>query len=364
MRYSWLLRVIPSLVLVLDYVDSTFSLQLGLRPTFRRSYKRSIESNLALNDPNAICRNGGIYSGGICHCIHPQTGSHCQHFACVHGTSVGPRYDRNSLFFAKPCLCDDGWDGELCEYKLADKCGTRGEWKNNRCECIGFFFGSECQYTSRCIEGKIKNGRCLCNEHFEGDYCDRIVCYNGTPNFNNRSLSCICPPKYTGRHCNQCTSTNPLVERYPVCTIPPAVKRTVENAWANRRKQKEEMKKRLRLISLAFCFLVFFGALVFVGHLLRRKKAKADLEWRMKMKMDRHRLLTHEVMVQKLEEEMKAEREAEEEVELRRRVSAPDLMVRVTKSDHQFMKGDFKTLHTRMDLQFVDDDRFSKPFEL
>lgn len=44
--------------------------------------KRSILDNVALDDPRAECRNGGIYAGGICHCIKGQTGDKCEHFEC------------------------------------------------------------------------------------------------------------------------------------------------------------------------------------------------------------------------------------------------------------------------------------------
>ncbi|CAB3397114.1 unnamed protein product [Caenorhabditis bovis] len=274
--------------------------QVNMQIEFEVLQKRDIASNIALDDPNARCRNGGIYTGGICHCIHPHTGKSCEHFACVHGISVGLRYDPESLLFAEPCICDSGWAGELCTYKPDDKCQDRGEWKNNRCECIGFFFGSECQYTSRCVEGKILHGRCICNDRFEGDYCDRIICDFGTPNFFNRSLSCICPEKYTGRHCNQCKKTGPLVEKYPVCTFSIAKKKTYEHAMEIRRKAKAQMRKRIWIISVCVLALAIVAAFAFCVHMVHRDAKKAEEERRNRMRDERHILLTNQVKLQKL----------------------------------------------------------------
>ncbi|RCN49650.1 hypothetical protein ANCCAN_04274 [Ancylostoma caninum] len=39
----------------------------------------------------------------------------------VHGISVGRRYDPLSLIFSKPCICNEGWKGDLCEYHLTDR---------------------------------------------------------------------------------------------------------------------------------------------------------------------------------------------------------------------------------------------------
>lgn len=39
----------------------------------------------------------------------------------VHGISVGARYDPDSLFFNKPCICDEDWIGELCDVPTADQ---------------------------------------------------------------------------------------------------------------------------------------------------------------------------------------------------------------------------------------------------
>ncbi|VDL72120.1 unnamed protein product [Nippostrongylus brasiliensis] len=160
--------------------------------------KRDIYDNIRKNDPKSKCRNGGIYAGGQCHCIHPHTGKTCEDFACVsrvYATRAGKEIYANIISL------------------------TEGEWKNNRCECIGSFFGDECQFTSRCDNGVIKHGRCICNKHFEGDYCERIICYHGYANLKNMSQSCICPAKYKGLHCDQCSQVGPKIQPYPICTV-------------------------------------------------------------------------------------------------------------------------------------------------
>ncbi|EJW77475.1 hypothetical protein WUBG_11615, partial [Wuchereria bancrofti] len=67
------------------------------------------------DDVNAYCRNGGIMIGRGCVCFYPYTGTRCLDFACAHGISVGIRYDPDSLFFNKPCICDEDWSGDLCD---------------------------------------------------------------------------------------------------------------------------------------------------------------------------------------------------------------------------------------------------------
>ncbi|VDM75178.1 unnamed protein product [Strongylus vulgaris] len=232
--------------------------------------KRDVHDNIRKNDPKSKCRNGGIYAGGQCHCIHPHTGKTCEEFACgieeypfaltpcfygellVHGISVGRRYDPLSLIFSKPCICDEGWKGDLCEYHLTDRCGNRGEWKDNKCECIGSFFGDECQFTSRCDNGIIKHGRCICNKHFEGDYCERIICYHGYPNIKNMSMSCICPAKYKGLHCDQCSQ---IKYRFVIMTgavtflVIIAVSMCAFHIWHQRRKNPEEEAVRMQALS-------------------------------------------------------------------------------------------------------------------
>lgn len=38
-----------------------------------------------------------------------------------HGLSTGSRYDQESEFFNKKCICDEHWSGELCHIPIADQ---------------------------------------------------------------------------------------------------------------------------------------------------------------------------------------------------------------------------------------------------
>ncbi|CAI2353490.1 unnamed protein product [Caenorhabditis sp. 36 PRJEB53466] len=298
--------------------------------TINMQIKRSILDNVALDDPKAECRNGGIFAGGICHCIKGQTGPNCEHFECVHGLSVGFRFDPESLLFNEPCICEKGWKGELCDFQPAEKCGNKGSWKKDHCECVGNYFGSECQYTSRCVEGFSRNGRCICNDGFEGDCCDKIVCVYGTPDFKNRTLSCHCPEKYTGRRCEKCKRQGPLLEPFPDCGLDPSRKRHIEKATMLRAKVKAEIRNRLRIIALCVAALSLVAIVVCLGRVMHKKSRDAR-ELRFKENTaERHRLLTNQVRLQKFEETVAQEssqlQEAERLEERGRRKSEPAVL--------------------------------------
>ncbi|CAI5452311.1 unnamed protein product [Caenorhabditis angaria] len=279
-----------------------------LKDVHRILQKRDIASNIALDDSSSKCRNGGILAGNMCHCIHPHIGPTCQHFACVHGTSVGPRYDPKSLIFGVPCICDSDWKGELCDFKPDDQCGNKGEWKNDHCDCIGYYFGSECQYTSRCIEGKIKHGRCICNDGFDGDYCDQISCKYGTSNATDRSLSCVCTTKkYKGRHCDECTNTGIGWQPYPICNKNFKMIQNMQHAQKIREERRQMKRKQIVIISMCIFALVSAGFMIGCVHLLHRKAIKAEDDRGQQMKEERHILLTNQVRLQKLEEEVARE---------------------------------------------------------
>ncbi|VDN32840.1 unnamed protein product [Gongylonema pulchrum] len=82
---------------------------------FYSTYCSEIPLRAWNDDVDAHCRNGGIMVGHRCVCPYPYTGTRCLDFACVHGISVGIRYDPDSLFFNKPCICDEDWSGDLCD---------------------------------------------------------------------------------------------------------------------------------------------------------------------------------------------------------------------------------------------------------
>ncbi|KAL3983163.1 Laminin EGF-like (Domains III and V) family protein [Acanthocheilonema viteae] len=217
------------------------------------------------DDVNAYCRNGGIMVGHGCICFHPYTGTRCLDFACAHGISVGIRYDPDSLFFNKPCICDEEWSGDLCDILKANQCNDRGELRNGHCHCAGHFFGSQCQYVSRCDHGKRKHGRCLCDDGWKGDYCHDIICQHGYPDINNKSESCVCPARFAGTHCDRCSQKGPKIRPYPECNI------DITKSKAKQQRQETETQFRLRLtIMAATSFLLLFLVITMIFFHRRR----------------------------------------------------------------------------------------------
>uniref|UniRef100_A0A8R1DET8 Laminin EGF-like domain-containing protein n=1 Tax=Caenorhabditis japonica TaxID=281687 RepID=A0A8R1DET8_CAEJA len=215
----------------------------------------------------------------------------------------------------------------------AEKCGNKGEWKTDRCECFDHYFGSQCQYTSKCVEGFLRNGRCICNDGFEGDCCDEIVCVYGTPDYKNRTLSCHCPEKYTGRRCDQCRKQGPLLEPFPDCELDPSKKKHIEKAAMLRQKVKAGIRKRLRIIALCVAALSLVGIIVCFGRVVHRK-ARTALELRNREDTaERHRLLTNHVRLQKFEETVAQEQAAARIEDRTRRKSEPAVLKLAVKKE-------------------------------
>ncbi|VDK47733.1 unnamed protein product [Anisakis simplex] len=248
------------------------------------------DSTIARSD--SYCHNGGrLAANEHCDCNPPYTGPRCDDYACVHGISVGARYDSESLFFNKPCLCDEGWIGDLCEVPIANQCNDRGEFKNGRCHCIGYFFGSQCQYVSRCEHGRRKHGRCICEDGWEGDYCHEIICQHGYPDAQNGSQSCVCPIRFSGIHCDRCAQNAPKVEPYPDCTIHLPAPR----ARILRQKTNSQIRSRI-VITVSACLLLLLLILtMFILHRRRQKQMrKSTVEY-----AGRHELRERQNMLEK-----------------------------------------------------------------
>uniref|UniRef100_A0A915DVY3 EGF-like domain-containing protein n=1 Tax=Ditylenchus dipsaci TaxID=166011 RepID=A0A915DVY3_9BILA len=178
-----------------------------------------------LNAQLGGCDNNGSFVNGKCVCPYPFVGSRCAEFDCEHGLSVGPRFDPEETFFNRRCICEDDWTGELCNIPIADQCNGRGQYNRGRCKCHGYYFGPKCQYVSKCVNGKLQDGTCNCIYGYEGDYCDKIVCHHGYPDKANESESCVCPPRHTGKFCDECLLGSGLDSRilnhilpFPNCT--------------------------------------------------------------------------------------------------------------------------------------------------
>uniref|UniRef100_A0A914ZFR1 EGF-like domain-containing protein n=1 Tax=Parascaris univalens TaxID=6257 RepID=A0A914ZFR1_PARUN len=242
--------------------------------TFGDSLQRRIRSARVKTETNvdsAYCKNGGTLLGNNrCECVFPFTGRRCLDYACVHGISVGARYDPDSLFFNKPCICDEDWIGELCDVPTADQCNDRGEFRDGHCHCIGYFFGSQCQYVSRCEHGKRKYSRCICEDGWQGDYCHEIICQHGYPDTHNGSQSCICPARFTGTHCDRCAQYGPKIQPYPDCTI----RISQPKARVLRQETDSQIRSRM-LITVGACSLLLLLVItMFILHQRRLMKMR------------------------------------------------------------------------------------------
>ncbi|VDO46630.1 unnamed protein product [Onchocerca flexuosa] len=150
------------------------------------------------------------------------------------------------------------------------QCNDRGEFRNGQCHCAGHFFGSQCQYVSRCDYGKRKNGRCLCDKGWKGDYCHDIICQHGYPDVNNKSKSCVCPARFTGAHCDRCSQKGPKIRPYPECNI------DVSKSKAKLQRQEAETQFRLRLRIMGFTsfllLLLLITMVFFHRHRIHKRK--------------------------------------------------------------------------------------------
>ncbi|KAF8354199.1 hypothetical protein PRIPAC_95822 [Pristionchus pacificus] len=236
-----------------------------------------IFENADRNDPESECsiiRNGGVYLGGRCHCVFPNTGPDCTDFQCVHGMSIGLRFQPKSLLFNKPCICTRGWSGDLCEYHVSEKCNSYGEWKNGHCECIGYHFGPTCQFVSKCVNGLSVRGRCACHENWEGEYCHRIICHHGTSDLKNKSMSCICSKRYTGQYCDACSKQAYDVSPYPECEK--VVPRVVPHVPREPKKKVQHAKPaRSTVLFIGGIGLIIFMICMFLASFIWNRTQKA-----------------------------------------------------------------------------------------
>ncbi|CAJ0577204.1 unnamed protein product, partial [Mesorhabditis spiculigera] len=160
------------------------------------------------------------------------------------------------------------------------------------CACQPYFFGSICQYTSRCDQGHIRHGRCICQKDWGGDYCHLIVCHYGYPDVMNRSRSCICPPKYKGAHCDQCAQVGPKIGVYPKC----AVSLIPRHAMA-RKKTKSQIRSHLVIILGACGFLAVVALAMAYVHYRRKKAKNPEIELARQQELnERAAMLTEQAM--------------------------------------------------------------------
>ncbi|KAJ1370631.1 hypothetical protein KIN20_032403 [Parelaphostrongylus tenuis] len=120
-----------------------------------------------------------------------------------------------------------------------------------------------------------KRSVCLCGENVSsvGDYCG-VICYHGYANLNNMSRSCICPAKYKGVHCDQCSQVGPKIRPYPICTV----NYIPSQARQSRKKTHQQMKHRFAIMAGAVTFLVVIAVSMCAFHIWHQRRKNPEEE--------------------------------------------------------------------------------------
>ncbi|VDM38326.1 unnamed protein product [Toxocara canis] len=201
--------------------------------------------------------------------------------AHFHGISVGARYDPDSLFFNRPCICDEGWIGELCEVPTADQVTVTIEVNSETATATAsdIFLVHNANTSADVNMGNANTAehnvlqtyyRCICDDGWQGDYCHEIVCQHGYPDAKNGSQSCVCPARFSGIHCDRCTQNAPKIRPYPDCTI------HISTPKARILRQKTDSQIRSRvLITVGACSLLLLLIItMFILHQRRQMKMR------------------------------------------------------------------------------------------
>ncbi|XP_017782701.1 PREDICTED: integrin beta-nu-like [Nicrophorus vespilloides] len=161
--------------------------------------------NCKCHDRKGVCKNGGIYSCGVCKCGNGWTGKNCE-FKCdrnagrwSNDTYTSTTCNRRGEFDVDTCkcVCDHAYYGEYCEWEQCDRdsrgkvCSDQGKCVESKCECDENFSGNICDCTTlldTCIapsgkvcdgHGDCECGNCICrlegNITYSGKYCDRCA---------------------------------------------------------------------------------------------------------------------------------------------------------------------------------------------
>ncbi|XP_031565105.1 neurogenic locus notch homolog protein 1-like [Actinia tenebrosa] len=138
------------------------------------------------------CQTGWIGQN----CDKPTNDSCYPWLPCKHGKCVTARFK---------CECDPGWVGDLCDRSLCDS-------------------SIKCVFGACPDDPKI----CKCYEDFMSPAtgCDRMICADGWTCLNGGYCvdvhHCVCPPYYTGEHCETIAGCSVPCE-HGRCTTNPAV---------------------------------------------------------------------------------------------------------------------------------------------
>lgn len=136
-----------------------------------------------------MCSGNGICYEGNCDCSGMWNGRDCSVCKCRHGECDGVG-----------CKCFKGFDGELCEDRICDRCGN-GVCVEDLCVCQAGYSGMHCE---TCIDSSI------CGACKSSSDCNTGTCLSGT---------CHCPPRYSGKHCevSPCSSHGVLSHKSCIC---------------------------------------------------------------------------------------------------------------------------------------------------
>ncbi|KHN86166.1 hypothetical protein Tcan_05588 [Toxocara canis] len=218
--------------------------------THRRVRSVRTRGEIETTNGGAYCRNGGtLRPNSRCECPFPFTGRRCVDYSCVHGISVGARYDPDSLFFNRPCICDEGWIGELCEVPTADQVTVTIEVNS---------------------ETATATASDIFLVHNANTSADVNMGNANTADAKNGSQSCVCPARFSGIHCDRCTQNAPKIRPYPDCTI------HISTPKARILRQKTDSQIRSRvLITVGACSLLLLLIItMFILHQRRQMKMR------------------------------------------------------------------------------------------
>ena len=115
------------------------------------------------------------------------------------------------------CLCDEGWQGEICNLGLCSAC-TYGLCSGPEiCECFYGYEGVNCDIpisTPPCLHGHaVTPNVCDCDEGWDGRICDKALCSNECGDHGHCVMPeyCECDPAwYSSDVTSQCDLLNPL----------------------------------------------------------------------------------------------------------------------------------------------------------
>ncbi|XP_056147027.1 protein crumbs homolog 2-like [Lampris incognitus] len=215
------------------------------------------------------------------------------------------------LFNKFGCVCDAGWEGQLCQVDT-DDCASRpcvhGKCKDFladfECQCHPGYAGKlcdedldECEHHACEHGGMCEDGQnmytCMCPDEYSGPLCqweyppiqcgEDVQCANeGICNDGLWGANCTCMPGFTGARCelevNECESSpcqngGSCLDRLKgfLCICPPGYSGPI--CESNKQAQKDRVPWLVVVIPLVcFCVLILIIGLTFMVLTARKKR--------------------------------------------------------------------------------------------